>query len=121
VPRGCAKLLSGGWRQAGLLAAAGRYALDHHVARLTDDHARAAALGQAVAALPYVEQLWPVETNLVLFKLAAPHTRVQLLAHLKEHSVLAGGFGERMVRLVTHLDVSDDGVAKTIEALKCFG
>jgi threonine aldolase len=115
------KLFGGGWRQAGMLAAAGLYALDHHVARLAEDHARAAVLGQAVEALPYVEQLRPVETNLVLFKLAAPHTRVQLLAHLKEYGVLAGGFGERMVRLVTHLDVSDEGVEKTIEALKRFG
>lgn len=114
------KLMGGGWRQAGLLAAAGLHALEHHVARLPDDHRRAARLGEAIATLPYVEQLWPVETNIVLFRLAPGHTRVDLHGFLHKHGVLAGGFGERTIRLVTHLDIDDAGVERTIQALRRY-
>lgn len=115
------KLLGGGWRQAGLLAAAGLHALEHHVARLPEDHRRAARLGQAIATLPYVEQLWPVETNIVLFRLKAAHTRADLHAFLQKHGVLAGGFGPRTIRLVTHLDVDDAGIERSIQALQRYG
>lgn len=99
--------LGGGWRQAGLLAAAGLYALDHHLERLADDHARAARLA---AGLGRPEP----DTNLVLLDVPdAP----RFAAAAAEQGVRVGVVGPARVRLVTHLDVDDAGVARAIEVL----
>jgi len=111
------KRLGGGMRQAGVLAAPGLVALNDMVARLPEDHARAARLAGAVAAR------WPdcgldpesVRTNIVAFEHGAPE---KLLAHLEEHGVLAHAIAPRTVRLVTHHDVDDAGVARAVEALE---
>lgn len=112
------KRMGGGMRQAGIIAAAGLYALDHHVARLKDDHARAARLGAAVARLPVVESLLPVETNIVVFTLKPGLEVDDVLARLKMNGVLAVRFGPRQVRLVTHLDVDDVAIDRAIAALQ---
>ncbi len=101
------KRLGGGMRQAGILAAAGLHALDHHIERLADDHARAARLAGALGAAPG-------ETNLVLLDVSDARA---LAAKAAEHGVLIGITGPRRVRLVTHLDVSDAGVDRAVEVL----
>lgn len=100
-------MMGGGWRQAGILAAAGLYALEHHVARLADDHRRAARIGQAIAASRVARLLSPVATNIVLF---APKDGLgvdDLVARLAGHGVLVAATGPDVVRIVTHLDVSE--------------
>ena len=107
------KLFGGGWRQAGYLAAAGLYALDNHVARLADDHRRAAQLAEALRPLPYVAEILEPETNLLLFRLDESQLAVaDFLARLEAQGIKASGFGGSWVRFVTHLDVDDDMVAR---------
>jgi threonine aldolase len=111
------KRLGGGMRQAGVLAAAGRYALGHHVDRLADDHARAARLAEALA--PYgVVDAGKVRTNMVPLDLAkSPVDAVALGAAARERAVLVSVLGPRTVRLVTHLDLDDAGVDRAIDVL----
>jgi threonine aldolase len=111
------KRLGGGMRQAGVLAAPGLLALTDMVARLPEDHARARRLAEAVA------ERWPqcgldpatVRTNIVTFSHAEPG---KVLAHLEGEGVLAGTIAPTVVRLVTHHDVDDAGVARAIDALR---
>ncbi|MGV3539651.1 MAG: threonine aldolase family protein [Rufibacter sp.] len=114
------KVLGGGWRQAGYLAAAGLYALKNHVNRLQEDHGRAAQLGLALQQAPYVADVMPVETNIVIFTLASQVSNEQYLGYLAEKGILATSFGPQQIRLVTHLDLTDDMIAYLIEAIKGF-
>ncbi|MCL4109399.1 UNVERIFIED_CONTAM: hypothetical protein GTU68_033224 [Idotea baltica] len=114
------KVLGGGMRQAGFLAAAGIYALDHQVERLVVDHTRAKALGTEVEQLPYVESLYPVETNILVFKLKADVSAAAVLQHLEAKGVLAVPFGGQYLRFVTHLDVTDGMIDFVIAACKSF-
>ncbi len=109
------KLMGGGMRQAGYLAAAGLYALKHHVERLHEDHFHAQQLAQALAEMPWVERLYPPETNIVIFDLRPPLLAMPFLEKLAQYGVRAAPFGPRTVRLVTHLDVSREMVQKAIE------
>ena len=111
------KLMGGGWRQAGFLAAAGIYALDHHVERLKIDHARARQIGQIMARQPEVAEVFPVDTNIVIARLAEGTTNTEYLASLKERGILAVAFGPQLVRFVTHLDLTDEAVAEFEERL----
>ncbi|WP_426492562.1 threonine aldolase family protein [Hymenobacter sp. 102] len=111
------KVMGGGMRQAGYLAAAGLHALHHHVERLADDHRRARQLGTALAARPYVAEVLPVETNLVIFRLHDTTPADGFLAHLEQHGIKASSFGPQMIRFVTHLDVDDAMVARIEAAL----
>ena len=113
------KLLGGGWRQAGYLAAAGLYALEHNVARLADDHARAARLAEALRPLPYVAEILEPQTNLLIFRLDESRLTVaDFLARLAAAGIQASGFGGSWVRFVTHLDVSDEMVDQVLAALR---
>jgi threonine aldolase len=108
------QMLGGAMRQSGIVAAAGLYALDHHVDRLADDHARAWRLAEGLAALPGVT-LDPatVETNIVIFDVPdAP----AFAAALAEHEVWMSHFGPTRVRAVTHLDVDDAGIDRALAA-----
>jgi threonine aldolase len=107
------KRLGGGWRQAGLLAAAGLHALEHHVTRLAEDHANARLLAEALAALPGVAILHPVETNMI-FASFAGRDATSLALRLRELGVLCNAEGSRpdVIRLVTHLDVDRMQVAE---------
>lgn len=112
------KVFGGGMRQAGYLAAAGIYALDHHVNRLKDDHVRARHLGAIVSQLGFVESVLPVDTNIVIFNLNGRLTPEDFVKKLAAHGIKATGFGKQAVRLVTHLDFTDDMLEKTEAALK---
>jgi threonine aldolase len=104
------KRYGAGMRQAGILAAAGRYALTHHVARLADDHARARRLATALGVDPAT-----VETNIVALDVADAGA---LAAAAREQGVLVSVLGPRRMRLVTHLDVDDDGIDHAIKVLE---
>ncbi len=112
------KRMGGGMRQAGVLAAAGLYALDHHIDRLADDHARAGRLAEAVADNPLFE-LDPstVETNIVIAALRRPQCGARILEDLKSRGVLAGAMGEGRIRFVTHLDIDDAALDRAVAAL----
>jgi threonine aldolase len=111
--------LGGAMRQAGVLAAAGRYALTHHLTRLADDHRRARRLAEGIAAVaPGVVDLDTVETNMVVLDLAdAPVDTAALDTACRAEGVLISALGPRRVRLVTHLDVDDEGIARALGAL----
>jgi threonine aldolase len=100
------KMLGGGMRQAGVLAAAGFYALEHHVARLADDHRHAAVLAEGLAAID-VLRVEPVQTNIVYVHVPLDRCAA-LQAHLAGHGVLASIAAK--TRLVTHLDVSTEQI-----------
>lgn len=110
------KRLGGGMRQAGILAAAGSFALDHHISRLQDDHARAKRLESALSGLPAVEQVLPVETNIVVVVQRSGRTAKAMLHKLRDQAVLASEFGPNMVRMVTHLDIDDAATEQAIAA-----
>lgn len=112
------KVLGGGMRQAGVLAAAGTYALEHHVARLAEDHANAARLAQGLRSVDEVgvEPASP-QTNMVFLRLPAERAPA-LRKHLAESGILIGSGNP--VRLVTHLDVSAADVDATVAAVKRF-
>jgi threonine aldolase len=103
------KRLGGGMRQVGILAAACLYALDHNVARLAEDHAKAALIGRIIEASKKYRLTFPVETNIVIFGPAdALADMAALDAALKNEGILAHRFGERSMRMVTHLDIRAD-------------
>lgn len=112
------KVLGGGMRQAGIIAAAGIVALETMVDRLAEDHAHARQLAAGFAALPGVE-VGPVHTNIFYVRLApeCPFTGGQVEAHLKAHGILLPARGERVFRVVTHCWISDADVAEVLEAL----
>lgn len=112
--------LGGAMRQAGILAAAGLHALDHHVDRLAEDHANARRFAEAVAALPGV-RLDPatVETNIVFFDLeeTAPDA-ASVAKAMEDREVVIGAMGPRTLRAVTHLDVSEQDVDVAVRTLR---
>lgn len=112
------KAFGGGMRQAGFLAAAASYALDHHINRLKEDHTRARVLGNALAGTSWVKSVLPVDTNIIIFSVVDTTTPEKILAQLNEHQVKALKFGPQEIRLVTHLDFDDTMLDKTIEVLK---
>ncbi|HFA52018.1 MAG TPA: aminotransferase class I/II-fold pyridoxal phosphate-dependent enzyme [Bacteroidetes bacterium] len=114
------KVMGGGMRQAGYLAAAGIYALDHHVERLKEDNARAKVLGEILAAQPWVTSVRPVQTNIVIFDLAAPLTAAVFLEKIKMEGVNAAPFGPSTVRFVTHLDFTEEMLEKVVGILENY-
>ncbi len=105
-------------RQAGFLAAAGIYALDHHIERLGVDHLHAASLAEALGRQNYVAAVLPVETNIVIFKVAKGFKAPVILQKFADKGILCSTMGGDTVRLVTHLDVSPEMIDKTIEVIK---
>ncbi|CAN5687150.1 GntG family PLP-dependent aldolase [soil metagenome] len=110
--------LGGGMRQAGILAAAGMFALENNLGRLTDDHRRAAMLAAGAEQIPAVSAPAP-ETNIVMFDLLDEELDVaEILRSLENSGVWMTQFGPRRLRAVTHLDVDDAGIEKALEALR---
>lgn len=113
------KRLGGGMRQAGILAAAGIYALDNHRERLTEDHARARKLAETIGGFPaYHIDLEGVQTNIVIFDaMRIGLDGVAVAGLLRDAGVLSTSFGNK-VRLVTHLDLDDNDIDRAIDALR---
>ncbi|MEM9916946.1 MAG: GntG family PLP-dependent aldolase [Bacteroidota bacterium] len=112
------KVMGGGMRQAGYLAAAGIYALKNHRDRLKTDNDRARQLGRVLEQQPYVSTVRPVRSNIVIFDLADTLDSAAFLELLAKFGVLASPFGPKTVRFVTHLDVSQEMIDRTIEVLQ---
>jgi threonine aldolase len=112
------KVAGGGWRQAGMLAAACEYALDHHVGRLAEDHARAARLAEGLRGLPGLTVAGQ-HTNMVFIEV--PTGRLSAFkAHIDAAGVRMSIGYLPNIRMVTHLDIDDDGIARTIAAFRAF-
>lgn len=113
--RSIRRMVGGGMRQAGMLAAAALYALEHHVERLTEDHVNANMLAEGLAEIPRIA-LDPttVDTNIVFFDLDSRFDGWAFRERLKEAGVLCSGTGEHHLRMVTHLDVSRGDIVQTV-------
>ncbi|SFG91550.1 threonine aldolase family protein [Pedobacter insulae] len=111
------KVFGGGMRQAGFLAAAGIYALDHHVNRLAVDHAHAKALGDSLKSANFVSAVMPVETNIVLFDVAEGLKAESVVKQLEQKGILCNTTSEQTIRFVTHLDISSGMIDQTMNAI----
>ena len=114
------KVLGGGMRQAGFLAAAGIYALQNHVDRLKEDHDHARQIADALRAKNFVKMILPVETNIIIFELDDSITAPEFVMKLKEKNVLGYAISPNRVRLVTHLDITEEMVKRTVDAIDAF-
>lgn len=111
------KAFGGGMRQSGFLAAAGIYALDHHVQRLSIDHDHAKSLAAALKQVNYVVSVMPVETNIVIFEVASGFKAENIVHLLAEKGIACNTFGPKTVRMVTHLDISSEMIDRAIEII----
>jgi threonine aldolase len=105
-------------RQAGFLAAAGIYALDHHVDRLKIDHAHARILADTLSGQSWVKYIMPADTNLILFDTVAP--AMEVLQKLLSKGIKANSTDTHRIRFVTHLDLHAEQVEYVVKILKEF-
>ena len=112
------KRFGGGMRQAGIIAAAGIFALDHNLDRLTEDHVRAGQLAAALQHLPCVERVEPADTNIVVFRLKDQAGVQHFLDRLQGSGIIALAFGPGTVRFVTHFEIDDAAITTTIATLQ---
>ena len=111
------KILGGGMRQVGFAAAAGLYALDHHFERLSEDHNKAKEIGEVLAQLESIKKVEPIETNIVIFELNDTIDESQFLNNLNEKNIHIIGMGSNKLRMVTHLDYTDQMHEKLLSEL----
>ncbi|MBP7184748.1 MAG: aminotransferase class I/II-fold pyridoxal phosphate-dependent enzyme [Saprospiraceae bacterium] len=114
------KVMGGGMRQAGYLAAACIFALDHNIDRLKEDHDKARLLGSSLQNCNYVEEVLPVKTNIVIARLSDDVNIPNFLNFLKSKGILATQFGKQIIRFVTHLDVSNTQIEQVTQVLFQF-
>ena len=114
------RLLGGGMRQAGVLAAAALYALENNVHRLGEDHRRAREIAAVLQTQNYVKELMPVNTNIIIFKLKNEVPSDVFIKYLKEQGIIANTMGKQTMRLVTHLDFNDDQLSIVSSCLSKF-
>ncbi|MEO0042850.1 MAG: hypothetical protein RL329_2298 [Bacteroidota bacterium] len=114
------KAFGGGMRQAGYLAAAGLYALENHIPLLKKDNEHAKQIGQLLAKLPMVENIRPIQTNIVIFDVKSPFTGAQFLEKLLTKGIKGSLFGVQTVRFVFHLDVTPKMVAQLVTIFEDF-
>lgn len=112
------KVFGGGMRQAGNIAAAGLYALQHNVDRLTTDHLHAKQLEETLRTLPWVKEVVPVQTNIVVAILHDAQKRDTIIAELAQKGMKIMAFGEGMLRFVTHLDIAQNDIDNACQLLK---
>lgn len=114
------KVMGGGMRQVGILAAAGLHAVEHHFDRLEDDHLRASAIGSQLEANSAVTAVAPVETNIVIATLPEGRPAQQMVKHFSDRGILCSAFGPNKVRWVTHLDFGDDALENVLEVIETW-
>ena len=111
------KLFGGAMCQVGYMAAAGIYALDHHIERLADDHQRASYLGEVLNRNPYIKKVEPIETNIVIFNLIDELDDQKFIESLQREKILISSMGNGKLRMVTHLDFTDEMLEIVIKVL----
>lgn len=114
------KVLGGGMRQIGYMAAAGLYALDHHRERLKEDHQRAASLATTLVNCSYIKKVEPCETNIVIFYVADAVDSNHFVQFLESHGIRISEMGEGKLRLVTHLDYTEPMHQRVLEVLTSY-
>jgi threonine aldolase len=114
------KMLGGGMRQVGFLAAAGIYALDNNVNRLAEDHQKAKEIGEVLEAVSYVKKVETIETNIVIFYLEDKISEDGFINKMKEKNILLIPMGEGKIRIVTHLDYTNEMHEILLKELKNF-
>ena len=113
------KILGGGMRQAGYLAAAAIYALDHNRERLSEDHQKAFEIGQVLEGLHYIKKVEPIETNIIIFEIDEKEmTEMDFVDKLSEKGISIIGMGQGKLRIVTHLDYTEAMHASFLTILK---
>lgn len=112
------KLFGGGMRQAGSLAAAALFALENNVDRLKEDHRAAKYLEKELAKISFIESIAEVHTNIVILHIASAYDAGKLLIDLKNKGVLAVGFGPQKIRLVSHLDITEQMLEFCVRTFK---
>lgn len=111
------KVMGGGMRQAGILAAAGVYALDHHIDRLKVDNDRAKSIGQVLNKCSFIKHVNPVHTNIVIAELVDTSNADDLVSKLESVGIMSAALGGNTIRLVTHLDINDEMMDYTLKTL----
>ena len=111
------KIFGGGMRQAGILAAAGIYALDNNVQRLAEDHYHAQIIAEALSNKEFTGEIMPVETNIIIFEVNGKYTASQLSAKLKENGILAIAISPSQIRIVTHLNITALMTEQTVDII----
>lgn len=114
------KVLGGGMRQVGYMAAAGLYALDHHIDRLSEDHLRAKEIAGQLKSMDCIAHLEPVDTNIVIFKLAEGNKKQMFVNYLNEKQIVISDMGQGKLRIVTHYDYNQEQHQRFIGFLKDF-
>ncbi|MFY0604091.1 MAG: threonine aldolase [Flavobacteriaceae bacterium] len=114
------KLFGGAMRQAGFLAAAGIYALDNHVKRLVEDHDKASQIEAVLNTLPYIKKVEPVETNIVIFYVKDEIGDMNFIEKMKSKGILLTPMGHGKIRIVTHLDFTNNMLDKLLKELQSF-
>ena len=113
------KMFGGGMRQAGFLAAAGIFALENNIQRLKEDHRKAKIIAAALAKSPVIEEVMPADTNIIIFKPAPSWKTVPSLLQLfADNHIKAAPFGHYYIRMVTHLDFSEEMLGLLLEKLE---
>lgn len=112
------KVFGGGMRQAGYLAAAGIYALENHVERLTIDHKHAWQIAEALLKKQFTGKMMPVETNIILFKVVEPYSAKSFSEELLRFNIRVMPISKTQIRMVLHLDITDEMVKETIKVIE---
>ena len=111
------KIFGGGMRQAGFMAAAGIYALEHNVARLAEDHQHAQRIEVALKKKDFTGEILPVETNIIIFEVKGRYTPQELAAKMKEQGIFVIAISPKQIRIVVHLDIRAEDVKHTIDVI----
>ena len=114
------KVFGGGMRQGGFIAAAGIYALKNNIERLREDHDHAKQIGNVIAKASISKSVLPVETNIIIFETVESTPAITVVEKLKQRGILCSITAPDRVRLVVHLDITEDMVKKTIEIIKAI-
>ncbi len=112
------KVFGGGMRQTGYLAAAGIYAIENNIERLQEDHHHAQQITHALLQKKFIGNIFPVETNIIIFELKDIYTAASFVAKMKEQGILMIAISPTQVRMVLHLDISEEMVQKTIRTIQ---
>ena len=114
------KVFGGGMRQAGYMAAAGLYALHNNVHRLADDHHNAKRIAEALLEKDFIGKMMPVETNIIIFEVLGDNAPTYFCEKMKQYDILCLPISATQVRMVTHLDITDEMVDKLVQIIHSF-